>query len=102
MKVTKRLIKKLKNGKVPVEQETPFIVVRQSVKLPFTTITFREWALITDPEDADNGYPLDNETAEAIMDANNMILVYSEPSGQIYELPGTPFKTLFNKTVKVS
>lgn len=97
MKGTGTSIKNSVMGKALSNMLNPFIIVRQNVTLPYTKVSFKEWTLITTPDDTSGGYPLDQQTAESILNANNMILAHSDSDGEIYEMPGTPFKTGFSR-----
>lgn len=95
MRLRKQFYRVLSNGRIPKVIEGPFIIMRQVVKVPPTNCVAYEWDLITDPTDPDGDVQIDAHTAWAIIKEQHMELAYSKSYGQIYELPGAPFKSRY-------
>lgn len=94
MCIKRRDINALAKGEIPfVFQNTPFIVMRQCITMILTDNKTWQYSIVTTPTGKEEEI-IDRETARQIIKANRMTLAHSESCGQIYELPGAPFRKL--------
>ncbi len=90
-------ISSLKKGIVPdFLKNEPFIVIRKALHVPFVSQVQWEWEVSFSPMEEDS-LDIPRKTALLLIEENNMELAYSALYGQIYELPGCPFREIFGR-----
>lgn len=88
-------IRKLAAGVIPFSlKNTPFIVMRSSVRFYVGDFVGWEYHVCFDPEGKDKT-PVTKEKADMIIDAFGMVLAHAQKEGRIYEVPGMPFMAAF-------
>lgn len=92
LKLTKTEIRQLSRGHIPERLENlPFCVLHYKERILFGTEYNWTWSVdISGEEDAEN--PIDRQTAMLIIRNNGMTEAYRSVEGQVYEMPGLPFK----------
>lgn len=98
--ISKRDINTLAEGKTPISLAgRPFIIMRQSITVPGTTASGRQWELATSPDECDST-AISREDAVRIIRANGMYVAMANRHGRIYEMPGQPFLERYNRRVR--
>lgn len=97
MKITKRDIRRLTEGDIPVIfTKTPFVLIKSNVTLLLSSTATTRWEIAVSRDEKDS-VEIDSKTARAIIEKNQMELAYHSRDGRIYELPHRPFYEAHNR-----
>ncbi len=100
--VSKRDLTRLSEGEIPLPMENvPFAVIRYSVRIPGISRVSWEWELLLSGSENDS-IPIDRSTARSIIASHRMELAHAEDCGQVYDLPGRPFREANRKKERIA
>jgi len=100
MKIDRKDIKRLKEGKIPYSLNgKPFIVIRGSVQMGKTDMYFWNYSVTTSPRGEDLT-EIKKEDAIKIIEKFDMTEALNNKNGQIYEAKGKPFLERYKNTYK--
>jgi hypothetical protein len=101
MIITETKLRQVAKGSLSIDDiDTPFVVIRSSIKMPFIKEVSWEYAFVygcdtNRNEELTQSVHIDRKTALGIIEKCRMNLAHSDKNGQVYETEGNPFKKKF-------